>query len=211
MARNNLVSRVGVEIELTSICSVSCPGCPRTAHAPDDKIWGWVKQDMSMETLEHVILAFPSDHYNFNLCGCYGDAIFHKQFISCAKRLIENHYYVTLVTSAANRPESWWQEFFNLDLQKWSLVFSIDGIEENNHLYRRGARWSTIETALRLASVATVRSREWKHLVFPYNKHTVNIAKELASTYNFKFNPVESTRGDSLYFNETEEDKKLWF
>lgn len=204
--------RLSMEVELTSTCAVSCPGCPRTYRDPADPQFGWYKGDMSMETFEQMLKTFNSNIYQLNLCGCYGDAIFHRKFLECADRLIEENFYITLVTSAANRPAKFWDEFVAKDLSKWNIVFSIDGVESNNHLYRRGAKWQSILNAIETVGKHSYRIRrlEWKHLVFPYNRDTVEQARMIAESNNFWFNPVVSTRGDHIYDIQDFKDKHLW-
>ena len=204
--------KITIEVELTSICAVSCPGCPRTYRDTDDPKWWWHKGDMSMEIFEQMLKTFDRKYYSFNLCGCYGDAIFHKNFLGCVDRLIEENFACTLVTSAANRPAKFWNEFVAKDLSKWNIIFSIDGIESNNHLYRRGARWQSIQTAVETVGKNYNRFRglEWKHLVFPYNRDTVSQARAIAEANNFYFNPVESTRSEHIYDIKDSKDKHLW-
>ena len=66
-----------------------------------------------------------------------------------------------------------------------SLVFSIDGLEDTNHIYRRGVEWQRIMERAKLF-IDEGGWAEWKMIDFPYNEHQRDTAKTLAEQMGFK-------------------------
>ena len=70
---------------------------------------------------------------------------------------------------------------------KWAgVVFSVDGLEDTNHIYRRGVKWEKLITNMRAYS-ATGAYAVWEWLVFEHNQHQVEEARALAKELNFQF------------------------
>ena len=73
-------------MEITNKCTLGCLECPRTGNP-------WVLKNLTDLPLDLIKEIFPiSEKERFsglrvNLCGAYGDCIYHKQFhqvISCS-------------------------------------------------------------------------------------------------------------------------------
>ena len=199
------------EIELTGVCAVACPGCPRTRPSMQGKYYN---KDMDMTTFRALIDMHDPTEYTLNFCGCYGDAIYHKHFFECIDYVRDAGFFFSISTAGANRPVSWWDELVTRDLSKSKWIWSIDGVKENNHLYRVNARWDTIEYGMRAIANMPEHLKpqivEWKYIVFPYNEHTVEEARALASELNIKFDPVRSMRSPNIYNWIPEEQRKLY-
>ena len=196
-----------IEVELTGVCAVACPACPRTVQND------YYNRDMSMQTVDNLLKMFDPQNYKLHLCGCYGDAIYHREFLKIAETLSRREYSVDLVTAAANRPNTFWDQLSEINLKKWSISFSVDGIKSNNHIYRRNARWDSIEYAMQTICNMSIKNKphyiEWKYLVFPYNKHTVEDARKLSKEIGIhRFLPVVSTRSHDVYYNTMNEQER---
>ena len=86
---------------------------------------------------------------------------------------------------SARRPE-WWRELAGIMKQgPHYLRFGIDGLEDTNHLYRRGADWKTVMRSAAAFIDAGGRA-EWDFLVFRHNEHQVEEARKLAADMGFK-------------------------
>jgi MoaA/NifB/PqqE/SkfB family radical SAM enzyme len=88
-------------------------------------------------------------------------------------------------TNGAIQNSTWWQtlgEIFHR--QQDYVVFSIDGLEDTNHIYRRGVNWNKlIENAQ--AYIATGASAHWDMLVYRHNEHQVDACQQLARELGF--------------------------
>ena len=86
---------------------------------------------------------------------------------------------------SARRPE-WWRELAEvMKSGPHYLRFGIDGLEDTNHLYRRGADWKTVMRSAESFIEAGGRA-EWDFLVFRHNEHQVEEARKLAENMGFK-------------------------
>ena len=54
--------------------------------------------------------------------------------------------------------------------------FSVDGLEDTNHLYRQGVKWEKVEDNM-VAFCDAGWIIKWTFLVFRHNEHQVNIAR----------------------------------
>jgi MoaA/NifB/PqqE/SkfB family radical SAM enzyme len=189
-----------LEIELTTKCTLGCPACPR--NNPNEK-----KEDWDVGHLDKTIAKKFADspvERTYLFVGCYGDPIYHPDFIDIVKYYIERDRRVHIHTNGSFKKQKWWDELASLN---WTynqrITFSVDGLEDTNHIYRIRADWESIMRGMKtMCSLPEDRrpQLEWKYLVFPYNKHQVPEARELAMSLGFgKFSPVKSERDIEQY------------
>jgi sulfatase maturation enzyme AslB (radical SAM superfamily) len=66
------------------------------------------------------------------------------------------------------------------------MIFSIDGLEDTNHIYRRNVKWdkliSNVKSFINAGGVA-----EWDYLVFKHNEHQLEEAEKFSKELGFKF------------------------
>jgi hypothetical protein len=94
-----------------------------------------------------------------------------------------------LITNGGGRPAAWWKRLATVVSR---CTFSIDGLEDTNHLYRRGVVWGKLMTSVK-AFLGAGGKADWDFLVFRHNEHQVEQARALSRSLGFsKFN-VKST------------------
>jgi MoaA/NifB/PqqE/SkfB family radical SAM enzyme len=164
-------------IEITNRCTLGCPECARTNN-------DWILSnltDLPLAVLENV---FPVDRReNFeglrvNLCGAYGDCIYHRQFHDVLRHLKAAGIRVNMETNGSHRKLKWWQQTCEILTDEDVITFSVDGLENTNHIYRINARWDDIEKAMRYCAERV--NVDWKFIVFRHNEHQLDEAKKLA-------------------------------
>jgi hypothetical protein len=84
-------------------------------------------------------------------------------------------------TNASGRDPTFWYELGKLIGQNGALTFSVDGLEDTNHIYRKGTHWDKILMAMKNYLRGGGLAR-WEFLVFKHNQHQIEEAKELAKT-----------------------------
>jgi sulfatase maturation enzyme AslB (radical SAM superfamily) len=94
-------------------------------------------------------------------------------------------------TNGSARPAEWWESLARVVT---ACRFSIDGLSDTNHIYRRGTDWAHI-----MQSVEAFRraggTAEWDFLVFRHNEHQVEHARTLSRKLGFtRFNVKKSNR-----------------
>ncbi len=164
-------------MEITNRCTLACPRCARTDN-------DWVKanlSDISMEVLENVFPMHKKTSFEglrVNLCGTYGDCIYHGRFHEVLSYLKNVGIRVAVETNGSHRKLDWWRKTCDILTEEDMITFSVDGLEDTNHIYRVNARWQDIEQAMRYcAGRVTV---DWKFIVFRHNEHQLDEARRLA-------------------------------
>lgn len=184
-----------MHVEITNRCNAACPMCARNifggAEKPELVATEWVKDDA-----EKVFSNKFLNLQNILFCGTYGDPAVAKEALSLvetAKRL--NGVTVEFYSNGSVRNASWWQDLGHLLNQKVSrssskyrdhdlCVFSIDGLEDTNHLYRRKTQFNKIIENANAFIKAGGKAR-WDFLVFKHNEHQVEEAENLSKKMGF--------------------------
>ena len=177
-----------VHLELTHRCNAACPMCARNVHG------GAVNPDMplselSLADVKAILLPdFVARLKRIYACGNYGDPIVAHDCIEVFRYLREHGPNLNLdlhTNGSARRPE-WWRELADIMQQgPHYLRFGIDGLEDTNHLYRRGTDWKTVMHSAE-AFIEAGGHAEWDFLVFRHNEHQVEEARKLAENMGFK-------------------------
>jgi MoaA/NifB/PqqE/SkfB family radical SAM enzyme len=177
-----------VHLELTHRCNAACPMCARNIHGgalnPDMPL-----SEMTLADIKAILLPdFIARLKRIYACGNYGDPIVARECIEVFSYLREHGPQLNLclhTNGSARRPQ-WWRQLADIMQQgPHYLRFGIDGLEDTNHLYRRGTDWKTV-----MRSAATFIEAgghaEWDFLVFKHNEHQVEEARQLAQDMGFR-------------------------
>jgi len=177
-----------VHLELTHRCNAACPMCARNIHGgalnPDMPL-----SELTLADIKTILLPdFIARLKRIYACGNYGDPIVARECIEVFSYLREHGPKLNLclhTNGSARRPD-WWRELARVMKQgPHYLRFGIDGLEDTNHLYRRGADWKTVMRSAATFIEAGGRA-EWDFLVFKHNEHQVEEARQLAQDMGFK-------------------------
>jgi MoaA/NifB/PqqE/SkfB family radical SAM enzyme len=174
-----------LHLEPTDVCQAACPLCARETDALFDKTQ---QHHLSMEDILHV---FNTDQIaqldKMFMCGTYGDpaAGHHTVDIYQQFRQINSSIVLGMNTNGALRNEAWWAELGTIFNQSQDYaVFSIDGLEDTNSIYRKNVDWNKLMTNVQ-AFVAAGGSAHWDMLVYRHNEHQVDACEQLARKLGF--------------------------
>lgn len=178
-----------LHVEATTICQAKCPMCPR-----DDNI----RQSLTLEDFKQLDINFKELDKCF-FCGTFGDPVSSPYLMSICDYLREINPTITLGinTNGGIRSESWWAMLATIFNQPYDyVVFSIDGLEDTNHIYRKNVHWDiVIENATTF--INTGGSAHWDMLVFEHNKHQIQQCRDMAYDLGFTwFRTKETNRWD---------------
>ena len=202
-----------IHIEPSSRCTLRCPQCPRTEYIDRISI-----DDCDIDSTVRACNDYP----HVLMCGNHGDPIYHAKFHELIRALKADRKdrSIRIITNGAFRTVDWWEQLAPLlDSPGDCLTFSIDGISDNNHIYRVNSKWPTIEQGIKAVRRCNPTiTIIWKWILFRYNEDQVLQGIELARQLGCnKFIVVKSVRyeeGDFLTPNATYEDIKesvrLW-
>ena len=190
-----------VHWEPTDKCNSGCAMCPR-----------YDSQGFELSTLENVewtlesfkkawTVDFIKDLNKVLACGNFGDPCACKEFVDMYEYMREINPNIELAcnTNGSLRTQDWWARLGKVITQRSDrtggyCTFSIDGLEDTNHLYRRGTVWKNIMRNAE-AFIAAGGEAHWDFIVFEHNEHQVDEARDLAIKMGFKnFNVKRTTR-----------------
>ena len=177
-----------VHVEPTTVCQAECPMCPRTLQGYHlHKI---PNKHLTLVTLQDKLSSIVTNLQKVLFCGTLGEpaacsdlldmiAWIKSQSPSCV---------IGMNTNGGIRDTKWWQSLANLikDNPYNYVVFSFDGLQDTNHLYRKNVDWNkAIENAQ--AFIQAGGSAHWDMLVFKHNQNQVEEAKQYATELGFRF------------------------
>jgi MoaA/NifB/PqqE/SkfB family radical SAM enzyme len=173
-----------VHLELTTRCNASCPQCPRNLSG------GAVNPALPMAELgiEDIRRIFPDELVRrlrkLYACGNYGDPMVAKDTLAIFEHLRATNAAMELgmFTNGSGRTASFWADLAKVVSY---VRFSIDGLEDTNHVYRRGTQWARIMDSV-TAFIGAGGRAEWDFIVFKHNEHQIDEARALAETLGFR-------------------------
>jgi molybdenum cofactor biosynthesis enzyme MoaA len=174
-----------LHLEPTSTCNLRCPQCPRTeGDLPNEFLrHGDMTLEKAKETFSPEFIR--NLEYMF-MCGNFGEPASAKDCIAIYRyfREINPSIGLGMNTNGSLRSTKWWTELATVMGENSSVIWSIDGLEDTNHIYRRDAQWSRI-MANANAFIAAGGNAQWDMLVFEHNKHQVDDVEALAKSMGF--------------------------
>lgn len=179
MSRFQYAALRELHLEVTSHCNLSCPMCARNvfggARSPNLE-----PEHMSLARFSAIVPGGLLEQLEtLLLCGNYGDPAVAPDTLPILESARRHNSGLQLIVHShgSARSPRWWRALAGLGVR---CVFGIDGLEDTNAVYRRGARWSQIIDNVRAFVDAGGRAR-WQYLVFGHNQHQVEAARALAA------------------------------
>lgn len=192
-----------LHLELTNKCNAACPMCGRNNYG-GRTVAELCPTEWTLELAKKVLHKKFDQLRNIMICGCYGDPVIANESYNIIEFFKKNSdATIELYTNGSIRDEKWWKKLGSLlskstdhnDLhyRKNDLViFSIDGLIDTNHLYRRKTNFEKIINNAKSFISAGGKAR-WDFIVFEHNQHQVEEAKEMAKNLGFKQFRVRKT------------------
>lgn len=177
-------------VDFTSYCNAMCGNCSRNINGVEinprmplshmsTKTWKKIFRRESSIVLDEVI---------FN--GSYGDPIFNPSLLEALDHL-KTLRIIPTVSIHTNGGLGTKELFKDLAIMLKNfpfpshITFSIDGLEDTNHLYRRNVVWKKVienaETFIEHGGIA-----RWRMLIFKHNEHQVDECRKLSESMGFK-------------------------
>jgi MoaA/NifB/PqqE/SkfB family radical SAM enzyme len=185
-----------LHIEPTDVCQAACPLCARETDQNFDKTRKHhlrieqIQQHFDNEKISHLDKMF--------MCGNYGDpaAGYYTIDIYNYFRSVNPTITLGMNTNGAVQTTFWWHTLGQLFNQSQDYcVFSIDGLEDTNSVYRQNVNWKKLMSNAE-AFIAAGGSAHWDMLVYRHNQHQVGACEQLARDMGFKwFRAKVSKRG----------------
>lgn len=181
-----------VHIELSNLCNAACPICPRYLNHSTI-----VKPDLELRSIsiEEFKRWFPLDFVQkskrWMFCGTNGDPLMAKDFFEILEYVCKNSSAsIQINTNAGIRNPEFFIDIGNLFNETKNLnryvIFSVDGLEDTNHIYRRNVKWEKVFSNMKAYGTTGAKS-QWDFLVFKHNEHQIleaeTLSKQLGISY----------------------------
>jgi len=176
-----------VHLEITDNCNAACPMCARNINGGQEnpQLPG---TELFIEDIKRIFEPnFIAQLDRMYMCGNYGDPIAARDTLEAFAYFREHNPKINLsmmTNGSAKKPE-WWQNLAKVLGPKGYVTFSIDGLEDTNHLYRQNTIWSKIMENASAFIAAGGRAR-WDYIVFAHNEHQVESAEALSKSMGFE-------------------------
>ncbi len=187
-----------ITVEATSYCNLHCPQCARFDQE------GYLNKNLTLGHLnfdafkKHIQLDRLTNLEKFRFEGGHGDILMHpkaQDFIE----LVQHTPEVLVITNGGLRSPAWWKNLASI--KNLIVMFSIDGLEDTNHLYRINSDFNkTIANAR--AFIDAGGHAIWKFVVFQHNEHQIEQAREMSQKLGFRSFQFEHS-GRSWWQGET--------
>lgn len=193
-----------IHLEPTQKCQAACPFCDRYAdngHVLNKHL------DMSDLSLDYVKEYIPKDFIKqlslMYMCGNHGDPIFAPDALEIMKyfRELNPHMNLSITTNGGWREPEWWEE---LAANKVKAQFSVDGLEDTNHIHRQHVKWDNVERNIEAFTDAGGDAL-WMYLVFNHNEHQVESARMYSQMLGVKKFVVKKS---ARFFSTRKLDKR---
>jgi hypothetical protein len=164
--------------------------CPLCARETDSEFNKNQQHHLTVSQIQkHFDTEFICNLDKMFMCGNYGDPAAGKHTLELYKyfRSINPSITLGMNTNGALQNTNWWRMLANIFNQPRDyVVFSIDGLEDTNHLYRKNCNWSNLMKNAQ-AFINAGGSAHWDMLVYQHNQHQVEECEKLAKNMGFKW------------------------
>lgn len=185
----NLSNIKKIQLDHSSRCNLACPQCARifgNSINPSMPI-----SDLTLDDYKILLEPFDNDITLFH-CGNYGDAISSPTFDETLDYSLSRTKQIRIATNGSLRNPEWWKNLAETSRNKIYVIFSIDGLQDTNHLYRIGSNYKKIiENATAFINAGGIA--EWAFIEFEHNYHQIELARKLAKDIGFQKFSVKYT------------------
>lgn len=187
-----------LHVEPSSFCNARCPGCPRNASGYNIPEL-FTQNNLSVERFKEILYQFPNVVtilFNGNL----GDPMMNPHIVDLTELTKAQ------CTINTNGSIGRLKDYEKLAQRKVSMYFSIDGLEDTNHLYRQDVQWSKVMERAK-AFIDAGGDAVWKFILFKHNSHQVDDARSLSKQMGFRNFEVDDHGRN--HFPALTKDKKI--
>lgn len=190
-----------IHVEPTSLCNAECRQCPRNINGANlnphislaSLTLDWFRSNLSVSNIKNLKKAL--------FCGLVGDPAACPELLQIITYLKHSNPDITigLNSNGGIKNPPWWKKLGNLLTGNLDYcVFSIDGLEDTNHLYRKNVKWRKVVENAR-SFISTGAKAHWDMLVFDHNKHQIDSVRKFARNMGFTWFRTKETDRWDLY------------
>jgi hypothetical protein len=181
-----------LHVEPTTYCNAHCPQCERNING------GELNPLVPLVHLDPDLFQRQLDRYpdleKVLFCGNRGDPLMTPYFVDMVSMAKKRDLTVGINTNGSIGTTLQWYELAHLlnGLEDY-CVFSIDGLEDTNHIYRHGVNWRHVMRNAE-AFILGGGQAHWDMLVFDHNRLQVEACEQLAQDMGFRWFRTKETK-----------------
>ena len=185
-----------LQVEISAFCQAGCIDCNRWRPRGGYLDWSvgapttWqlngdyahMNSMYSVDRWHQHIKQFP-DVRHLQFVGNMGDPMAHPHIVECyeiVKSLLPQCRLDMSTNGGLGQIETY-QQLARLGVE---ITFAIDGLEDTNHIYRRGVEWHKVKQRFTAFIEAGGRA-QWQWVDFPHTRHQIDTARQLAKDWGF--------------------------
>jgi MoaA/NifB/PqqE/SkfB family radical SAM enzyme len=179
-------------LELTTKCNSACPICPRfiigtPVRTSNIELWEVSIEDIKQWYSKELIQKIGS----MNICGNFGDPIVCKDLYEIVEyfHTTNKKIKIDIRTNGGAKPVSFWEKLGKLSKKSKKnirVVFSVDGLEDTNDLYRRNVKWEIVDRNIRTyTNNGGFGIQEF--LIFNHNEHQIEDAVQQNKEWKLEY------------------------
>lgn len=179
-----------IHFELSNYCNAACPYCPRECRPEPESVlhkdthfldFNLIKNNFNKDITPNFIAT--------NLCGCWGDPLTHPEFLNIIDYFVTEFptIQIKIHTNGGLRSVNFFTKLartLSKSKSMCGIIWGLDGLEDTNHIYRKNVKWEKVQENFRAFNSAGGIS-EWQFIMFPWNVHQIDEAKQRAKEENF--------------------------
>ena len=181
-------------MDLSHRCILRCPQCLR------QKVEGLprIKRSFDIGKPEfRKILNYYENQITF--CGQISDPIYHPDFLAFLEMMNGLGKGLRVATNgtndkSGNMDNKWWDKAYSYGHGENCWVFGVDGLDEKSELYRIGSNFKQVWETMKIG-VQAGHPIVWQYIIFGYNEHEIERAKEIAHTEGITLLLIKTNRG----------------
>ena len=199
-----------LHIEPTTRCTLSCPACPRTEWK---QLLGKPihNLDLNYEELYNFLQCDQGKNIKkFTLCGDYGDPIYYPKLFDLIEKFRDTKSF-SIHTNGSYKNVDWWNKLNSLLTVQDTIVFAVDGLEQDNLMYRKNANWNSIMNAIDITTKGKAKIK-WQTIIFSFNQYKIDEIKNFAIDKGSDFFTIKTHRfGDEKLKPELKNTESNYF
>ena len=181
-------------MDLSHRCILRCPQCLR------QKVEGLprIKRSFDIGKPEfRKILNYYENQITF--CGQISDPIYHPDFLAFLEMMDGLGKGLRVATNgtndkSGNMDNKWWDKAYSYGHGENCWVFGVDGLDEKSELYRIGSNFKQVWETMKIG-VQAGHPIVWQYIIFGYNEHEIERAKEIAHKEGITLLLIKTNRG----------------
>ena len=173
-----------VHLEITQRCQAACPMCDRNENGGADNKH-LTNAELTLADCQSIFEPeFIRQLHTMYMCGNLGDPIIARDTLAVFEYFRKHNpdMWLSMNTNAGAKNVEWWEQLARTIGRNGTVIFSVDGLSDTNHLYRQNVNWSNVERNMRAFIAAGGRAR-WDFIVFGHNEHQLDEARALADEW----------------------------